>query len=485
MSVQRNYLSDYFRTNLELPTSEAEDWAARVLELGQHEFGVLVAPQEHHVGLLHRIFQEYLAAKHLTRLPLDQVKSYCADTGREAPWHEVTLNLMQLLDRQDDVDGLIDELRKPVADCLEEPLRQMLLTRVAVAEINCSRSKACELISQVFSWIECGRWMPLRRSLVREVVSGLESEHVGTLVASRAARWFPGRVDWLHDVPTAAAKQPTAETVSDLRIALHNCDSGYEYRHIAEALASFAEQSPELADEFLEILRGPAEPDLMGAALHALATGWPTHTALPSLLQAASTTPAKGLRQVAILARFNRDERSPEIRDALVNFCREGEWLWPWEKEIVGALAIGWPREPQLMSGALEAMRGTYHPKSWAPKFAIEYLLRGCPGDDEVARMVADQLAQEDRRHRELDISAAREALLAGFTKHPLLVPAAEAWLGKNAATHHSPLDVAVIAQLGGTPECRRALIDLLRRGECGAGMDYFYAFGDVWTGRS
>ena len=130
-------LNDYFRTNLELPASEAEEWAARVLELGQHEFGVLVAPQEHHVGLLHRIFQEYLAAKHLARLPLDQVKSYCADTGRKAPWHEVTLTLMQLLERPDDVDGLIDELRKPVADCLEEPLHQILLTRVAVAEINC------------------------------------------------------------------------------------------------------------------------------------------------------------------------------------------------------------------------------------------------------------------------------------------------------------------------------------------------------------
>ena len=83
-------LDDYFRTNFELPASEADDWAARVLEVGQHEFGVLVAPQENHVGLLHRIFQEYLAAKHLARLSLDQVKSYCANTGLKAPWHEVT-----------------------------------------------------------------------------------------------------------------------------------------------------------------------------------------------------------------------------------------------------------------------------------------------------------------------------------------------------------------------------------------------------------
>lgn len=306
--------------------------------------------------------------------------------------------------------------------------------------------------------------MPLRRALVREVAAGLESEQVTALLSARAARWFPGRVDWLHDVPTAAAKQPTTETVSDLRLALHNCNSSYEYRSIAKALASFAEKSPDLANELLGILRGPAEPEMMGAALHALVTGWPTHTALPSLLQAASEAPAKELRYVAILARFHRGERSPEIRDALVDFCRE--WSWPWEKEIVAALATGWPHNPQLMSGALERIRGIGHPKSWASGPAIEYLLRGCPGDDAVARMLAEQLAIEDHYHRELNISDIHEALIAGFSKHPLLVPAAEAWLDKNAETHHSPLDIAVIAQLGGTLKCRQALLDWLRRGE-------------------
>jgi hypothetical protein len=173
----------------------------------------------------------------------------------------------------------------------------------------------------------------------------------------------------------------------------------------------------------------------MGAALHALATGWPTHAALPSLLQAASAAPAKELRRVAILVRFDRGERSPEIRDALVDFCRDGEWPWPWEKEILGALASGWPRDPQLMNGALKRIRGTYGPKSWAPKLAIQYLLRGCPGDDAVARMVADQLAEEDLRLRELNISEVHEALLASrIHQAPIAGPSSRSLAGEECS---------------------------------------------------
>ncbi|NTX60376.1 hypothetical protein HUA74_06860 [Myxococcus sp. CA051A] len=458
-------LRDYFHIDLELPVSEAEEWATRVVDFGQHEFGVLVPPQENHVGLLHRIFQEYLAAKYLSRLSLNTVKRYCAETGHKGPWHEVTLTLLQLLDRQDDVDLLIEELRKPVANCLGESGQQVLLARVAVADTNCSRNKAREIVSQVFTWLECGRWMPLRLALVQEVAVGLQSEKVGTLVASRAARWFPGRLRWLHEVPKEAAKRPTTETASDLLIALHNCDSRYDYRAIAEALATFSERSPELADNFLLILREPAEPELMAAALHALATGWPTHAALPALVETASKAPARELRCVALLTRFNRGDRSSEVRDGLRDFCLEGQWLWPWEEEAVTALATGWPCDPELKHAALDRIRGVRHPGSWAVNPAVGYLLQGCPGDDDVARMVATQLSLDSSDHDRLDFTDSREALLKGFAKHPLVVPAAEAWLDKNAPTHYSPMRVSLIAQLGGTSKCRLALLDWLRRG--------------------
>ncbi len=458
-------LSNYFRSIIELSASEAEEWAGRVLELGRNEFGVLVAPQELHVALVHRSFQEYLAAKYIASLALERVRSYCVEFGLKAPWHEITLMLMQLLQRQNDVDDLIDELRKPTSDCLDEPLQQILLTRLTVAETNCSRGKARELATQIFSWIECGRWMALRLALVREIALGLESEHVGDLVATQMRRWFPGRVSWLHNAPVAAAERPTPELVTDLRIALHNCNSSYERRSIADALSSFAKTNPELADEFVAILKGPAEPELLAAALYALARGWPSHPKISSLLEVASASPAKELRLVSFLARFNQGERSADLRAALIGFCRQGEWPWPWEKDVMAALVEGWSHDSELKRDALQRIQGIGFPGSWESNPAIHYLLQGCAGDDDVARELANQLTSKDRNERNFSISDIREHLLAGFTKHPLLISAAEEWFDKNAS-FRDPIEVAVIARLGGTSKCRQALLDWLRRGD-------------------
>lgn len=459
-------LRKFYQDELELTACEADDLSARVIELGQAELGILVAPLENHVGVLHRIFQEYLAARYLSRVSFAEAQKYCAERGRKGQWHEVTLILLQLPARPNETDQLIDELAKPAGDPLEEPMQQILLARIAAADTSCSRRKAIELAEAAFQLIECGRWMPLRLTLVREITLGLESEQIGALVSARVRRWFPGRQRWLRNIPAAILKHPLPETVADLRIAFHNADSKYDLRHVAEALAECADKAPGLAVEFLAILQSASAPELMAAALHALVKGWPTHAALPGLLEAASVSPAEDLQHVGILSRFKRGERTGQIRNALFKFCQEGYWSYPWEDEMVDALVAGWPRDAELKRKAMERIQGIGYPGAWASKQAIAYLLRACPGDDEVAGLIAQELAYDGKAYRPFNISDARDELLAGFKNHPLLVGPAEAWLAKSENTRHSPLEVAVLAQIGGTAACRQALLDYLRRGE-------------------
>lgn len=457
------FLQAFFQKEMQLSVADAVQQASHVIELGKREFGLFVQPQEGHVGLVHRIFQETLAANHLSRQPLDQLIDYCNNFGSKSQWHEVTLALLQLLSCQNKVDLLIDELRKPVANSLDEPLQKIILARLSARETNCSQTKANELIADVFSWIECGRWMPLRLSLVQEISVGLHSEQVGSLVAARAIRWFPGRVRWVQGIPEAVSKDPTETTVSDLWILLHNCNHSHEYREAAEALARLSNSADELKDELLRILTESAEQNLMAAALHALALGWPSHPDLPAILEAACISGAGKLRRVAILARFRLGERDAGIREALIDFCRKYERQWPWEGDIIDALCLGWPNDFELKEEALKRLSGMYGPNPLNEAFAIKYLLRCFPGDDEVAKLLSDQLIEESRSW--FHISDLNEDLLSGFRNHPLLVSAAKNWVSASFKKTRSPLDFSVIAQFTGQDSCRQALLNWLRRG--------------------
>lgn len=468
LSVERagEVLRNYFRHEEDLPLAEAENWTERVLDLGRNDFGILVPVQQDHVGLLHRVFQEYLAALYVSRFSLERTKKFCATHARRRAWHDVTVLLLQMLERPGDVDELIELLRGPVDDVLDEPVQKILLTRLGVAALNCSRGKSRALVMEAFDWIERGIWMPLRVTLVREIVHGLESEAVRDLVLKRMHRWFPGRVWFWHDLAKQLAQMPNAETLPALLAALHNADSPYEIRSVAEGL-SLCRDAPGtgLPDYLLQVVRSPGEPELVAGALHALALGWPSLDGLDRLLEAASLMPAEEIRRVAVLARFRRGDQSLAIRDALVSFCRDQAHLWPWKDDILEALAAGWGADPQVRQSAMAGLEMEW-PRVWNSKLALNFLLRAGAGDDAVAQVIADQLALDRNDRRALEIHDEYELLLAGFKGHRFVVPAAEAWLEKAENVRYNPLETAVVAQLAGTEKARQYLVNWLKRGD-------------------
>lgn len=458
-------LRTYFRDVQEMTVIEAEEWTGRVLELGRFEFGILVATQEGQIGVLHRFFQEYLAAQHLAALPLPELKTFCRNQGLRGPWHDVVMILCQMLPRPADVDELLDIIREPAADPLEAPLREILLCRLASAEINCSRKTARQIMEQVFGWIELGNWMPLRLTLVREVVRGLESAHVGEMVAARMARWFPGRKGFWHDYPLASSKVANPDTIPSLMVALHNADSLYELKMVAEGLAICGKGNADLPTRLLAIVRGPGDPELVAAALHALVTGWPELAELPALLAQASQSRAETVRHVAYVGRYARGDRSAEVGQAFAGFCRDGSHLWPWEESIIDALVTGWSADETIVRPALASI-GRFGPTPWKPKLAMKFLLRCEPQREAVAQLVAAQFKMEENGPRDLMIFDDYAELLDRFAGNPTVKAAAEAWLDRNATRNHSPIKVAVAAKLAGGEKGRAALLGWLKRGE-------------------
>jgi hypothetical protein len=447
------------------PEAEAIELAATQVERATQEVGILVQRQPGQVGFLHRSLQEFLAAKEIVRRPFVDVKRYVVSRSSEPGWQDTLLAVLRLMGRQDEVDAILTEVREAPSGPLELPLRRSFLARAVFGDLNCSPSIANDLAEEIFSEIELSSWMPLREALLFEAVQGLDSEVLGRHVRNRLRKWFPGRQHYRFGLFRPLAEAPVAGTGRRLLVALFNADSGGEKKEIAEAIAIGAHAWPELGEKLATILMQPGDDDLLGAALDALAVGWPDHSRLSSLLLDASTSRADALRCVGLIHRVRRGDTSAEVKQSLAQFCHHGSRAYYSSMgDVLTTIAEGWPGDAELRRVALQSAQNLRIPAKWDHRLALRYLVKAFPGDNDVAEIIAGILQKEKHLDVAFDaMSDTWDAILAGFKSHPAIISAAEAWLRQHAKDSYDVVNIARIAMLARTHTCTQVLIEQLK----------------------
>lgn len=224
--------------------SEALEIASIQVERAKHEVGILVERLPGHIGFFHRSLQEFLAAKQLVRMPFGELKEFSARQSGEPGWQEVILAVLHQLPRHDEVDAILETVRGQRDDPIAEPLRQIFLARAIFADLNCSAAVAEDIARELFELIQASPWMPIRRTLLKEMMQGLDSEVLGTRLRDRLRAWFPGNVTFRFGLFRPLAEKPIAGTPCRLFRALFNSDSIIEQKEIAEAIASGSRNYP-------------------------------------------------------------------------------------------------------------------------------------------------------------------------------------------------------------------------------------------------
>jgi hypothetical protein len=326
---------------------------------------------------------------------------------------------------------------------------------------------AVEIAEEIFSAIEMSTWMPLRKALLSEAIHGLDSDVLGNHVRNRLGRWFPQRQEHRFRLFRPLAEAPIEGTGRRLLVALFNAEYGSEAREIAEAIAVGAKTWPETGEILANILTQPADADTLGAALHALAIGWPQHSQLQHLLVTASESHADSLRCVGLVHRARMGQTSPEVKHGLMELCERENHLHPWADEVLKALREGWRDDAELRKAAIESSGGGWWPAKWDRRLALQYLVETFPGDNDVADIIAGILKDEDRLRFFLDpMSDEWDAALEGFRSHAHVIPAAEAWLQAHGVKGYDVVSIAQVAMLARTEVCKQILVDLLKGGD-------------------
>ena len=118
---------------------EALRHSREVMEIGENMIGLLVRRSPKEVGFFHRVFQEYLAAYYLSRIPLSEqlsiVEIHCADPQ----WHETILGLFYVTSRAEDIKQFIDRIKIKLnrVNIIDRYVIDLLLCETTFGDFNC------------------------------------------------------------------------------------------------------------------------------------------------------------------------------------------------------------------------------------------------------------------------------------------------------------------------------------------------------------
>lgn len=433
-----NVLRDFLGTFLQKPLAETIELADQILSIGAETVGILVEKSPQEVGFPHRVFQEFLSARHLSNLSFEEQKELVANLFVHPQWHQVLLCLCHLNTRADEVDALVEVVQNASIRPEVEPARKNFLTEIAFSDLHCSAPVASRLGKQAFNDIEKCSWMVFRERLLELALDGLQSDILRKDTEDSIRCWYPNRHGYRGGVYKAMAAWPReSETVEALWRGLHD-EEELNQRAAAEALAENFGGDNIIKERLFRDLHTSANASLATYILHALCLGWPHEQKLIKILEEARDATILGLRVNAISHRVNRREQDSKDREYLLDFATDRIGSdWRWREDAAEALIRGWPNDSQIKSMAIQGLSDRFiSEKSIYGEIRGTVLMRGFPQDDEVAKAIADLFRQEEYPQHRLGLRTYWTPLVQSFERHPLVCKAVDDWLEKKKKRH-------------------------------------------------
>lgn len=344
-------------TGLGLEQREARRLGRNVVEVGEGAVGLLVERAPGEIGFFHRALQEYLAASHLSRLPLDEQAGVVEERCSDPQWREVILGTLHRTGRADDVDRLVGYVRGQTLDGVERLYARSLLAEIAFGDFGCTAALVKAIAQDAFEQIEFGEWMPHRRDLLRHALEGLRSTKLREEVKAKLRSWFPSRERYRTSLLAAVGTWPrTPEVVSILLRGMHDEEPGNQ-RAAGRALSAMASGDGPVADKLISLARTAVEPGLRAAAIESLLQGWTDHPEVTGLLEDARNSTTPELHLISILGRVKKGEHN---NDDLRELLRLGSWnsdlgVW-WQDAVGSALFDGWRSSETVKEACLRSL---------------------------------------------------------------------------------------------------------------------------------
>jgi hypothetical protein len=456
ISAAQAFCRDFLIDALALPIPDATQRAQQLINVSEEAIGVLVRKSPEEIGFLHRAFQEFLAAKHITSFTLsDQIELMNAHSG-DPRWRDVLLFVVEATTRADEVDGLVTAIETArQAGAGLDWSATILLADITFGEARRAPALTQRLADDFFRLVEAGPDMSERIEVLRRVVMGLSNEQTAVLIRPKLTTWFPSWSSYnRRDTLRLMAEWAPDPAVDDV-LWRNLQDDLAQLRLIAANSLAIRCAGQELWRSRLEaLLRTTSFPGVAAAALRAIVRGWPEHPSTKTIVDACAASDDAELALAGIAARVELGDRRDEDRDRLIEWVNGGNWGI--RDSVVAPLAKGWAGDSTLKQRLIEL----HTDRRLVEDATLVALATAFPQDDDVADLFKKEMSGGrgfSGRHELFDI------LAKNFRGHPKMAELVDETLMENSGQTYELAKAAAIAP---TTKIREAILATLEKPE-------------------
>jgi hypothetical protein len=441
---------------------EARRKSAELIDIGESNLGIVVERGPSFYGFVHRVFQEFLSAVYLARLPIEKQTELLAQKGADPQWREIVLCFLHQLARQNEVASFVEQLKALRTDPVSTCAIDSILCEVAIGRFNAPTGLCVSLCDHFIAQIETGHWIPQRRHLLRTLLGGIYSTKVGQPIIEAIRRWFPRHGERRTGYLLALSRDSKDETVTGVLLRALWDENLANQREAALAIAARAQQQPDVANRLIKILREPNPVSVAAATVEALLEGWPDHAIWSDIEDRLRHSAGCDLRFLAIRRRVLTGRMTADDRHEIMFFASQRFSLaWSYKSALADTILKGWPGDRELMDRALRSIEPrVIYEDSFDDTVALSLLLDGYATEPEVAEALANIIRTADYPFLS-NAYWAWTKVSERFVGNQQLIAAADAWLKDKRSDHHYP-EISFAARLGRTSTAKTKLLGQL-----------------------
>ena len=460
---------------------QAREISDRLLEFGQEEAGLMVYRSNDEIGFYHRTFHEYLAAYHLSQLPLESQIRLVGTECQNPQWHESILCLFQLTRKKDDSEKLVAKLEQTAitASASGQKSIESILAEVAFSDLGCPPKTAKRIAESLYRVIERGDWMPHRERLLGLAIDGIRSTTMKESVKKKLTFWFPGRVKWRAPVIEATANWEWTDELNEcLWNNLHDSDFSNQ-RAAAKVICEKRKGDEATGVALSELASYHPRASVRVASLEGLMLGWPSLANTEAAMQIATDSLHPQLQLLGLFWRIKNYRQNDEDKKLLLRLSRWQTGLYEFRALISEAIVTGWPKDTDFKQHCMDAVAGRNHLVSVDKTIATSVLLNGYQDDTDVVALCAKEMSS-DHPFILTGLADAIASFSNSFPRNKELMDSVDTWLERQKFNGPDEMKAALYTK---SERARKKLLRLLS--EDGTGWRFWAAEGLLqgWPG--